>query len=227
MKDLNRVLRDKESLLDAQRAELLPSTPKSKSVRQVLELFVHLPSTERHCAVSDLEDITRNLHDKRRNAKHAFKLVWYLYTVSHKKSLSISPMVPETRDPANAALDLVQSDFINHPFAVCRPAQSPSRSPFLILNRDHETATRKEDLAKKLGGDWTIDHLRSRDTSPTTLLEAQITLFELIWSGTVQHLKTNPTHHAEDPEYQELHQTLDQLDKILQEQEAIARSLEW
>ena len=97
------------------------------------------------------------------------------------------------------------------------PAQTRSQTLFPILNRDHETATKTEKLAKGLVSDGTIDNLHSCNTSPSTLLEAQIALFELAWSGTIERLKSNSTHNAEDPEYEKLRQTLDQLDKSPQE----------
>ena len=215
--ELGQALREMNILLDSQGAEQLPFTPKPISLRRVLELVVHSPFTEGPSAVSALEDFTRNLRDSRRNAKCAFKLVWYLYSLSQQRSLCITLKEPDARDPANAALDLVESEFIRHPFAISRSAHSRSRTPFLILNRDHKTATETEVLAKRLGKDWTGDYLDSRNTSPRALLEAQVALFELVWSGTVQHLKG-----AEDPEYEEYQQTLDQLDKSLQE--VIARS---
>ncbi len=220
MNELGQALREVEILLDTQQAEPLSSTPKPKSLRQVLARFI--PSTERGAAVSDLEDITGNLHDKRDNAKRAFKLVWYLYILSQQRSLSVALKEPDARHPANSALNLVHSEFISHPFAISRLVKSRSHAPFLILNCDHKTATMTEELAKRLGKDWIIDCLYSRSASSSPLLEAQIALFELVWSGTVEHLKGNPTHNVEDPEYKGLQQTLDQLDKSLQE--AIARS---
>ena len=103
MNKLGQALRAVEILLDTQRAEPLSSTPKPKSLGQVLEIFIHIPFTGRGSVVSDLEDITGNLRDKRQNAKRAFKLVWYLYTLSQQRSLSITLKEPDARDPANAA----------------------------------------------------------------------------------------------------------------------------
>ena len=87
----------------------------------------------------------------------------------------------------------------------------------MVLNRDPETATKKEELAKRHDKDWIAVYLYLHNGSSSPLLEAQIALFELVWSGMVQHLKSNPTHNAEDSEYTELQQTLDQLDKFPQE----------
>lgn len=72
-------------------------------------------------------------------------------------------------------------------------------------------------LAKRLGKDWIINSLYSRNASSSPPLEAQITLFKLVRSGTVQHLKSDPTHNADDPRYEKLQQNLDQSDKFLQE----------
>ena len=218
MNKLDRALRGIAGLLEVQHGPL-PSNPRPYSLRPVLELVICLPHTERRSTVSDLNDVTRNVLNSLQETKSAFKLVWYLYILSRQP---ITPEGSDTRAPTNPALDMIHSEFTSHPFAISRPAQPHSHAPFLVLNRDPETATQKEELAKRLGKDWIVNYLYSHNGSSSPLLEAQIALFELVWSGTVQHLKGNPTHNAEDPEYTELQQTLDQLDKSLQA--VIARS---
>ena len=106
----------------------------------------------------------------------------------------------------------IHSEFISHPIAVARPVDSRSHAQLRPQNRP-----KKEELAKRLGKDWNVDCLYSRNASSSPLPEAQIALFELVWSGTIQHLKSNPTHNTEGPEHEEFQQTLDRLDKSLQD----------
>ena len=92
----------------------------------------------------------------------------------------------------------------------------------LVVNSDHDAASRREELARKLGKGW-IDGLLNRYHVPANqLIDVQITLFELIWSGTIRQLRGSPTRNAGDPEHKEFGQFLDQLDSSLQE--VIARS---
>jgi hypothetical protein len=203
----------------AQPDQQLVAITKPIRLRSILESIMHLPRTDRR---STLKNVTRNLLKNLQKAKRAFKLVWNLYTLSRQLPLSTTPKGTGDSGSAASALDAIQWEFISHPFAISRPAHSHSHTPFSILNQDHDIAARKENLAKKLGKDWIDDYFTRRNPSSSQLVEAQITLFELVWSGTIQNLKVNPPHNADDPEYEGFQETLDQLDKSLQE--VIARS---
>ena len=222
MNELDQAVREVEILLDTQQAEPLSSTPKPKSLRQVLALFI--PLAERGSAVSDLEDITGNLRDKRHSAKRAFKLFWYLYTISQRAYTgAIFSMDQSGTKSLTRALDAVSYEFISHPFGhpfgICRPCDSFSLS---VLNHDHDAASRQEELARKLGRGWIDDRVNRRHVPANQLIDVQITLFELIWSGTVSQLKGNLARSTNDPEHREYETILDQLDSSLQE--VIARS---
>jgi hypothetical protein len=91
-----------------------------------------------------------------------------------------------------------------------------------VLNRDHDAASKKEELARKLGKGWINDRVNRHHVPASQLIDVQIPLFEFIWSGTIQQLKANPTHSTNDPEHREFEQILNQLDSSLQE--VIARS---
>ena len=196
-----------------------PSTSKPARLRPVLELIILLPCTERKSTITDLNNITSNLLDNRRKAKRAFKLVWALYALS-QPSPPIDPKSTSTGDSARA-LDTIHLEFIRNPFAIS-PAHSNSHAPFSVLNSDKTIATSNHKLAKRLGKQWIDEYIDSRKASSSQLVEAQITLFKCIRNGTIEHLKTNPTHDADDREHIDFQQTLNELDRSLQE--VIARS---
>jgi hypothetical protein len=91
-----------------------------------------------------------------------------------------------------------------------------------VLNSDHDAVSRMEGIARKLGKGWTDGLTNQHHPSANQLIGVQITLFELIWSGTIRQLRENPTRNAGDPEHREFGQILDQLDSSLQD--VIARS---
>ena len=216
-----------ETLLQAQRAEPSSSIPKPTSLRSVIESIVHLPHTKRESTVDRLKDVTKNLHNNRQKVKSTFMLVWYLYTLTQQRDISVTLKDPDPRDPANTALDVICSEFMDRPFAISRSAQTHTHATFSVLNHDHDIATKKEELAKRLGKDWInlfSCNASSSNASSNPLLKAQIVLFELVWGGTIQRLNSNPTHNVKDPGHAVFQQTLDQLDRWLQE--VIGRSLQ-
>ena len=182
-------------------------------LRPVLEPIMHLPHTERPSATPDLKHITRNLLDSLQYAKRAFKRVWYLYTLCHQQHQPIYHSVA-------MSLNAIQSQFTIHPFAISRPDGS-SYAPFSVLNC-HQDIEDVEQFSRVLGRDWINRYINSSN-APSELVEAQVSLFGLIWCGTIQRLKANPTHDADDLEYKDFQQTLDQLDRSLQD--VIARSM--
>ena len=111
------------------------------------------------------------------------------------------------------ALDAVSWELFDHPFGISRPCSSFSLS---ILNRDHNAASRQEELARKLGRGWIDDRVNRHHIPANQLIDVQTTLFELIWSGTVPALQGNLARSTNDPEHREFEVILDQLDKSLQ-----------
>jgi hypothetical protein len=190
--------------------------PTHGSLKSLLQSLMHLPLTRQRTVVSDLKKAGMNILDNQQNMKRDFRLLWNLYTIFRQQgnAESIFSLDGSSVKSVTGALDAVLWDFSDHPFGISQPGGSFSLS---VLNRDHDAASRKEELARKLGKGW-IDNRVDRPYVPANqLTDVQITLFELIWSGTIQQLKGNPTHNTIDPEHQEFEQILDQLDSSLQE----------
>jgi len=191
------------------------------SLKSFLQSLIHLPPARQRTVVSDLKEARIKILNNQHNIKRDFKLLWNLYTIFHQRANTetIFSLDRSSVKSMTEALDAVSWEFIGHPFGISRPCGSFS---LLVLNRDHDAASRKEELARKLGKGWIDDRVNRHHVPANQLIDVQITLFELIWSGTIQQLKGNPTRSTTDPEYREFEQSLDQLDSSLQD--VIARS---
>jgi len=191
------------------------------SLRSFLVTLMRLPPAKQRTVVSDLKEARAKILNNQQNINRGFRLIWYLYTISQQQASTgaIFSMDQSGIKSLTAALDAVSWEFIGHPFGICRPCGSFSLS---ILNRDHDAASRQEELARKLGRGWIDDRVNRHHVPVKQLIDVQITLFELIWSGTVPQLKANLALSTNDPEHREFETTLDQLDSSLQE--VIARS---
>jgi len=222
MKEFHENLHAMTILLDTEPAAESSTPPNAhRPLKLFLQSLIHLPSAGHHAVASELKEARIRILDNRQKIKRAFRLLWNLYIISQQQSHtgSIFSLDQNSVKSVAGALDAVSWDFIDHPFAISRLCGSFSLS---VLNRDHNAASKKEELSRKLGKGW-IDGLVNRHHVPANqLIDVQITLFELIWSGTIQQLRGNPTRSITDPEHRESEQILDQLDSSLQE--VIARS---
>ena len=193
----------------------------NKSLRSFLVTLMCVPPSNQRTVVSDLSEARNKILNNQQNINRDFKLIWYLYTISQQQASTgaISSMDPGGVESMDGALDAVAWEFIGQPFGINQPCGSFSLS---VFNRDHNAASRLEELSKKLGRGWINDRVNRHHVPAKQLIDVQIILFELIWSGTVPQLKRNLTHTTNDPEHREFEIILDQLDKSLQE--VIARS---
>ena len=190
------------------------------SLKSFLVTLMRLPAAKQRTVVSDLKEARDKILNNQQNINRDFKLIWYLYTISQQASTgAIFSMDQSGIKTLTGALDAVSYEFIGHPFGIRRPCGSFSLS---VLNRDHDAAHRQEGLSRKLGRGWINDQVNRHHVPANQLINVQITLFELIWSGTVPQLKRNLTRSTNDPEHREYETILDQLDSSLQE--VIARS---
>jgi hypothetical protein len=225
MKEFQENLRTMTTRLDSGSATESPTLPDThRSVKLFLQSLLHLPSTGQRTVVSDLNESRLDILDNRQKIKRAFKLLWNLwglYTIAQQQENAGSAfsLGRNIVKPVAEALDAVSWEFNRHPFGISRPSGSFSLS---VLNHDHDAASRKEKLARKLGKCWIDDRVNRHHVPSNRLIDVQIILFELIWSGTIQQLRENPTRSTSDPEYKEFEQILDELDNSLQE--VIARS---
>ena len=191
------------------------------SLKSFLVTLMRIPPEKQRTVVSDLNEARNKILNSQLNINRDFKLIWYLYTISQQRASTgaIFSMGQSGIKLLDGALDAVSWEFIGQPFGINRACGSFSLS---VLNRDHNAASRQEELAKKLGRGWIDDRVNRHHVPAKQLIDVQTTLFELIWSGTVPQLKKNLTRTTNDPEHREFEVTLDQLDKSLQE--VIARS---
>ena len=203
----------------AKKSSTLPNT--NNSLKSLLQSIMHLPPARQRTVFSELREARINILDNQQNIKRDFRHLWNLYIIFQQQE-NVGTTFSLNRCSAKSmtgALDAVSWDFINHPFGISRSCGSFSLS---VLNRDHDTASKKEELAKKLGKQWIDDRVNRHHVPANELIDVQIPLFELIWSGTMQQLRGNPTYSTNDPEHREFEQILNQLDSSLQE--VIARS---
>jgi len=203
----------------AKESSTLPNA--QSSLKSILQSLIHLPLAKQRAVVSELKDARNKILDNQQNIKRDFRFLWNLYTLSQQPANTGAYYLLDgsSTKTVTGALDAASWEFISHPFGISRSCGSFSLS---VLNRDHDAASKKERLAKVLGKGWIHDRVNRSHVPANQLIEVQIPLFELIWSGTIQQLKGNPTHSIDDPEHREFEQTLDQLDSSLQE--VIARS---
>jgi len=170
-----------------------------------------------------LKDATDEILVCQQNNEHAFKLVWYNYVVNQqwigRFPIDIVDNIPgRVRD----AFDLVLDAFRVHPFAV-----SPGRIPplgmntFAILNHNHKAASRHEKFAQRIGKAWVDDRIPKNNIQIRELGALQTSLFELLWSGTVEHLKRH-SPYSDGPERPEFERAAEELERVLRE--AILRS---
>ena len=174
---------------------------------------------------SDLEDATYEILMCQQNNERAFKLVWNLYVVAQQWTGAPSSVdiIGNIQDSVAQALDSVLHAFHVHPFAISPEGDSRVNLPtFMILNRDHEIATRHEKLARRIGKAWVDDRARRYNAQIRDIRSLQTSLFELLWSGTVEQLKRNSAYSYDDPERPKFERAVEELEMTLKG--AIVRS---
>ena len=169
-----------------------------------------------------LKDATSEIFVCQRNNERAFKFVWYRHVTTSPGRRIPSPKIDNTSH--YHVLISVLDAFRVNPFAV-----SPERTrignglhTFAILNRNHEATTRHERLARQIGKAWVDVHVRESYLRVQELDVLQTSLFELLWSGTVEQLKQHNPHSSDDPERPEFERAVEDLDRVLRR--AIVRS---
>jgi len=185
-------------------------------------LKANIPLGNHHELISDLKD---EIYVCQQDNERAFKLVWKLYVISQQRT-SRRPSVDNIGKIVHhfgQALDSFLHAFHVHPFAVSPEGDSQVNQPtFEALNQNHETAARHEKLARRIGKAWVDDHVPTYDTQVRDLGALQTSLFELLWSGTVEQLKRHSAYSAGDAERPEFEESFVELEKMLRD--AIVRS---
>ena len=173
--------------------------------------------------IGDLKDAADEILMCQHHNKHAFKLVWYNYVVNQQWNGRIPiDILDNFQGRVWHALDLVLDAFRVHPFAVS-PGRipPPGVNPFAILNCNREAATRHEKFARRIGKAWLDERIPKYNAQVRELSALQTSLFELLWSGTVEHLKRH-SPYSDDAERPEFDRAVEELERVLQE--AILRS---
>ena len=174
--------------------------------------------------IGDLKDATNEIVVCQQNNEHAFKLVWYNYVVNQQwTSRLLIDNIGNPQDRVWGALDSVLDTFCVHPFAVS-PGRVYRLDPhvFAILNQNQEAATRHERFARRIGKAWVDDRVPKYDFQVPKLGSLQTSVFELLWSGTVEHLKRDAPYSSDDPGRPGFEKAVKELERVLQE--AILRS---
>jgi len=175
----------------------------------------------------DLKDATDEVLVCQRNNQHAFKFLWYRHVAKEQWTVPFSVgvgLISNVEGHIWKALESVLGAFRFQPFAVS-PEQTRrvyNLPTFAILTHDQEAATRHAELARQIGKACVDDHLQRYDLQVRMLYFLQTSLFELLWSGTVEQLKQHNPHSSDDPERPEFERAVKELDTVLQE--AIVRS---
>ena len=175
--------------------------------------------------IGNLQDATRETNVCQQNTERAFKLVWNLYVITQQRTgrRSSAYNVGNIQDNVGQALDSVLHAFHLHPFALSPEGDSRvNLLTFAVLNHNHQTATRYEELARRIGTAWVDDRIQNYNAEVRDLVDLQTSLFELFWSGTIEQLKKHDVNSSDDPEQPEFEKALLDLEKALQE--AIVRS---
>ena len=228
MESLERALQATRSLLEGYKATVNPSGTKKprRPLRVILYILNdNLYSGRAHEFIGDLKDTTGEIFVCQQNTERAFKLAWNLYVVAQQWTGRRSSFdnIGNIQDRVGQALDSVLHAFHVHPFSVSPEGDSRVNLPtFAILNHNHETATRHEKLARRIGKAWVDDRVRRFNAQVLDIGALQTLLFELLWSGSVEQLKWDSPYPPDDPERPEFERAVEELERVLQD--AIVRS---
>jgi hypothetical protein len=182
-------------------------------------LKANLRSVQRHEFIGNIQDAAREIYLCQKNIERTFKLAWNVYTISQQNTGRHHSVenVANTQDEVGKALNSVL-----HAFHLCPFALSSEGYTLTALNHNHDTAARYEDLSRRIGRAWVDDRIPRVDVHVRDLAALQTSIFELLWSGTIEQLKRREVDAAADPERLELEKALLELEKALLE--AIARA---
>ena len=110
----------------------------------------------------------------------------FMWSLSSGLVARLSGTSPIFRTTSGQAFDSVLHAFHVHPFAVSLEGDSQVNLPtYAILNHNHETVTRHGKLARQIGKAW----VRRHNAQVRDIGALQVSLFVILWSGTVEQLK--------------------------------------
>ncbi|KAG8824093.1 hypothetical protein FRC19_002548 [Serendipita sp. 401] len=224
-----KLLIEQNQVEHAEILELSDKQPhKRKPIRELIKAFFRsniLPSDE---TIESLKNTCKDLEVTRSVCQRSFKRVWNLYIVYQQK-----PSRRQTMESIgggadiNRALDDVLCAFQRRPFFISPEGENRVQFPRLtILNQNHEYAKRHEELMRSAGRDWVQDNIdrdgflnsSGRVTSQVQALgQLQTSLFELLWSSTIEQMKRHGDPDILALESSDFQRELIELEKALQE----------
>ena len=190
METLERTLNATQQLLEGHPEGVCTVTtiyPLTSERRKALNLLLRvlmtdIPLGHHPDLIVDLKD---EIYGYQKDNGRAFKLVWNLYVVD-RQSTGRRPSVGNTsnvQDRFGQALDSFTHDFRAHPFNISPEQGSRIDLPtFDVLNQNHH------ELARQIGKAWVDDCIPTIDAQVQELGVLQTSLFELLWSGTLEQL---------------------------------------
>ena len=197
----------------------------SKKPRRALNFVLNvlkakLRSGQRQEFIDNLDYAINEVFVCQQNTERAFKHVWNLYAITQQYTDRQSSVdnTHGIRDIVGQALDSVLHAFHLHPFALSPEGDSRvNLLTFAALNHNHESATRYEELARRIGRAWVDDRVQKYNVQVRDLTALQTSLFELLWSGTIEQLKKRDAGSNNDPERPDFEKALVELERALQE----------
>jgi hypothetical protein len=209
---------------------------KRPPIRDLINSFFKANFTLQDDTIRIMQDTTRDLKVCRKNCDRAFKLVWNLYLIYQQRS----PPQSFRREPftgsygeLSSALDEVTLAFHQRPFSISpRGEDGIKYERFTTLNDSHTASSQHQELMRKLGEDWVKERMGRENFQDAAgkkisklrwLGGLQMTLFELLWSGTIEQLKRHSINVSDDPsvsndpEREDLKRNLKDLQRDLQE----------
>ena len=222
MKNFETALKAAQRMLEENPAGEVTKHPSgSKKPKKALNIvFTVLKASLRPEHVSNLKEATKEVIVCQQNTERAFKLVWNLYVITqqHTGRRSSVSDVGDIQDNVCKALNSVLHAFHYHPFALSPEGDSRvNLLTFTALNLNHQTATRYEELARRIGKAWVDDRIQNHNGQVRDLTALQTSLFELFWGGTIEQLKKRDVNSGDDPEHRDFEKALMELERALRE----------
>jgi hypothetical protein len=214
--------------------------PKRPPIMDLVKHFLKTNFTPSDGALDAINDTTKDIEVCRNNCEREFKLVWHLYVIYQQQPARRGSMDSHHKavESVGRALDEVLGSFYKKPFsATPEGSDRISYSKLTELNRDKNCAEKHEAVMRRAGEMWVKDlmdgnPLKNQSGKTISRVQAlgqiQTTLFELLWTNTVEQLKRHGSGWSlaensgecrapTDPERTEFQRDLGELEKTLQE----------
>jgi hypothetical protein len=213
--------------------------PSSRPLRAPITSFLKANFTFEDTTINTINDTVKDLDLCREKCDRTFKSFWHLYVIVQQRSDSKGTSSKNSRISASVignALDSISASFHRHPFSI--PLGNRKGIKFDVLNSNHYASREHQDLMERIGRSWVQDRADRRVLSDAAgkamskiqwLGGLQTTLFELLWSGTIEQLKQQNSRVTEDssllsdPERKDLEIEFSELQAGLQDAIVLAK----